>query len=328
MRAAAGCPRRTIGRAPALCSRAIFWTADARVKLLYVTSPVTKLVGPRTIGAYTLQDGYSAWLRMAHEGFDTMNRVMLVTGASRGLGAAIAELAAKRGYAVGVNYSRDEERANGIVSGIRAGGGKAIAIRADVASDAEVTAMFERVDAELGPLGVLVNNAGIAGPNFRVESLRIDDVRRMFETNVYGSFLCSKEAIRRMSFAHGGAGRIHRESLVRIESPRGSGAQRALLCEQGRCQFNDCRHGTRSRGRGHPRQCRESGRHRHRKPGARPRRRIGPTLPMKRAGRPEEVANTVLWLASDEASYVTGAIIDVWAAADTPRGRAFFARGT
>ncbi len=286
-------------------------TADARVKLLYVTSPVTKLVGPRMIGAYTLQDGYSAWLRMAHEGFDTMNRVMLVTGASRGLGAAIAELAAKRGYAVGVNYSRDEERANGIVSGIRAGGGKAIAIRADVASDAEVTAMFERVGAELGPLGVLVNNAGIAGPNFRVESLRIDDVRRMFETNVYGSFLCSKEAIRRMSFAHGGAG----GSIVNLSSAssRLGGAGRNVHYSASKGAVNSMTVGM-------AREVAAEGiRVNAVSPGVidtesqEPGRvaEIGPTLPMKRAGRPEEVANTVLWLASDEASYVTGAIIDV-----------------
>jgi NAD(P)-dependent dehydrogenase (short-subunit alcohol dehydrogenase family) len=236
---------------------------------------------------------------------------MLVTGASRGLGAAIAELAAGRGYAVAVNYSRDEERANRVVSGIRDGGGKAIAVRADVASEADVAAMFERVDVELGTLGVLINNAGIAGPNFRVESLRIGDVRRMFETNVYGSFLCAKEAIRRMSYAHGGAG----GSIVNLSSAssRLGGAGRNVHYSASKGAVNSMTVGM-------AREVAAEGiRVNAVSPGVidtesqEPGRvaEIGPTLPMKRAGRPEEVANTVLWLASDEASYVTGAIFDV-----------------
>jgi NAD(P)-dependent dehydrogenase (short-subunit alcohol dehydrogenase family) len=240
-----------------------------------------------------------------------MNKVMLVTGASRGLGEAVVQLAASRGYAVGVNYSQDQERADRVVAGIRAKGGNAIAIRADVRSDADVVAMFERVDAELGTLSVLVNNAGISGPHSRVDALKRDDIKRMFETNVYGTFLCSREAIRRMSYAYGGAG----GSIVHFSSAssRLGGAGRNVHYSASKGAVNSMTIGmarevaaegirvnavspgvidTESQERGRIAE-------------------ISGTLPMKRAGRPEEVANTVLWLVSDEASYVTGAILDV-----------------
>jgi NAD(P)-dependent dehydrogenase (short-subunit alcohol dehydrogenase family) len=240
-----------------------------------------------------------------------MNKVMLVTGASRGLGAAVAQLAARRGYAVCINYSQDEERANSVVAGIRAEGGSAIAIRADVGSDADVVAMFERIDAELGTLGVLVNNAGISGPHSRVDALKLSDIKRMFETNVYGTLLCSREAIKRMSSAHGGAG----GSIVNFSSAssRLGGAGRNVHYSASKGAVNSMTIGmarevaaegirvnavspgvidTESQERGRIAE-------------------ISGTLPMKRPGRPEEVANTVLWLVSDEASYVTGAILDV-----------------
>jgi NAD(P)-dependent dehydrogenase (short-subunit alcohol dehydrogenase family) len=240
-----------------------------------------------------------------------MNKVMLVTGASRGLGAAVAKLAAARGYAVGVNYAQDEARANRVVAGICAAGGKAIAIRADVGSEAHVVAMFERVDAELGTLGVLVNNAGISGPHSRVDALRLDDIKRMFETNVYGSLLCSREAIRRMSTARGGAG----GSIVNFSSAssRLGGAGRNVHYSASKGAVNSMTIGM-------AREVAAEGiRVNAVSPGvidteSQERSRIAeisPTLPMKRPGRPEEVANTVLWLVSDEASYVTGVVLDV-----------------
>jgi len=136
----------------------------------------------------------------------TTNKTMIVTGASRGLGAAVAQLAAERGYVVCVNYAHDEERANRVVAEIRDQGGKALAIRADVGNDDDVVAMFKRVDAEFGGLDVLINNAGIARPISRVDALQLQDIKRMFETNVYGTLLCSREAIQRMSHSHGGGG--------------------------------------------------------------------------------------------------------------------------
>jgi NAD(P)-dependent dehydrogenase (short-subunit alcohol dehydrogenase family) len=240
-----------------------------------------------------------------------MNKVMLVTGASRGLGAAIAELAGRRGYAVCVNYAQDEERANRVVAGIRAQGGKAIAIRADVSDDADVVAMFGRIDIELGTLGVLVNNAGISGPHSRVDALRLSDIERMFETNVYGTLLCSREAIRRMSLTHGGSG----GSIVNLSSAaaRLGGAGRNVYYSASKGAVNSLTVGL-------AREVAAEGiRVNAVSPGVidtesqEPGRvaAIGPTLPMQRAGRPDEVANAVLWLASDEASYVTGTIVDV-----------------
>lgn len=240
-----------------------------------------------------------------------MNRVMLVTGASRGLGAAIAELAGRRGYAVCVNYAQDEERANRVVAGIRAQGGKAIAIRADVSDDADVVAMFGRIDIELGTLGVLVNNAGISGPHSRVDSIELGNIRRMFETNVYGTLLCSREAIRRMSLTHGGIG----GSIVNLSSAasRLGGAGRNVHYSASKGAINSLTVGL-------AREVAAEGiRVNAVSPGVidtesqEPGRvaAIGPTLPMQRAGRADEVANAVLWLASDEASYVTGTIVDV-----------------
>jgi NAD(P)-dependent dehydrogenase (short-subunit alcohol dehydrogenase family) len=240
-----------------------------------------------------------------------MNKVMLVTGASRGLGAAVARLATNRGYAVGVNYLRDEDGAKRIVADVRAEGGKAIAIRADVGNDADVVRMFERVDTELGTLSALVNNAGISGPHSRVDALQLDDIRRMFETNVYGSLLCAREAILRMSSLRGGAG----GSIVNFSSAssRLGGAGRNVHYSASKGAINSMTIGM-------AREVASEGiRVNAVSPGvidteSQERSRIAeisPTLPMKRPGRPEEVANTVLWLVSDEASYVTGAILDV-----------------
>ena len=240
-----------------------------------------------------------------------MTKVMIVTGGSRGLGAAVVQLAAARGYAVCVNYAHDEERANRVVDGIRGEGGTAIAIRADVGNDDDVVAMFGRVDAELGMLAVLVNNAGISVPHSRVDALQLDDIKRMFETNVYGTFLCSREAIKRMSRLHGGSG----GSIVNLSSAasRLGGAGRNVHYSASKGAINSMTIGM-------AREVAAEGiRVNVVSPGvvdteSQPPGRVaalGPTLPMQRAGRPDEVANTVLWLASEEASYVTGAILDV-----------------
>ena len=133
-------------------------------------------------------------------------QVLLVTGGSRGIGAATALLAAERGYAVGVNYRRDAEAAAAIVQRITAAGGRAVALQADVADEAEVVALFARLDATLGPVTALVNNAGILETQMRVDALDAARIGRILATNVTGTLLCCREAVRRMSTRHGGGG--------------------------------------------------------------------------------------------------------------------------
>jgi len=135
-----------------------------------------------------------------------MSGVAIITGSGRGIGAATAKLAAKRGYAVCVNYLNNEERADEVVAGIRSGGGRAILVQADTANEDEVVRLFERVDLELGPVTALVNNAGITGRAGRLDSFNADAVRRVIEVNVLGAILCSQQAVRRMSTRSGGAG--------------------------------------------------------------------------------------------------------------------------
>lgn len=236
---------------------------------------------------------------------------MLVTGASRGLGAAVAHHAARRGYAVCVNYARDSAVAGQVVSDILAAGGEAIAMQADIGDESHVLAMFDRIDRELGPLDVLVNNAGISGPHSRVDSLRLPDIRRMFETNVFGMLLCSREAILRMSSKRTGRG----GAIVNLSSAssRLGGAGRNVHYSASKGAVNSMTIGM-------AREVADEGiRVNVVSPGvidteSQDRQRladIASTLPMRRPGLPEEVAKTVLWLASDEASYITGAIVDV-----------------
>ncbi len=135
-----------------------------------------------------------------------MNPVLLVTGASRGIGAATALLAAQQGWAVAVNYAANSLAADEVVRSIRANGGSAMAVQADVANEAQVLAMFARIDAKLGPLSGLVNNAGVVDVSARLDEMDMARWRRMFDINVLGSLLCAREAVRRMSTRHGGAG--------------------------------------------------------------------------------------------------------------------------
>ncbi len=140
--------------------------------------------------------------------------VLVVTGGSRGIGAGICTLAAKRGWSVAVNYASDEEAATAVVAEIEAGGGKAIAVQANVSDEKQVEMLFEVVDRDLGPVTGLVNNAGIMGSGGPVDELDVAATRRMFDINITGSFLCAAAALRRMAKRHGGEGGV----IVNISS--------------------------------------------------------------------------------------------------------------
>jgi len=238
-----------------------------------------------------------------------MAKVMLITGGGRGIGAATARLAAQRGYKVCVNYARDRASAEKLAKEI---GG--IAVQADVADEPQVMKLFQETD-RLGRLDVLVNNAGIVDRNARVEELTLERIQRMFAVNVTGSILCAREAIKRMSTRHGGQGGsiVNLSSVAaRIGSP-GSYVDYAaakgaidvftlgLSKEVGTegIRVNAVRPGVIKT------EIHASGG----EPGRA--ERIGATAPLGRAGEAEEIANAILWLASEEASYVTGAILDV-----------------
>ena len=144
----------------------------------------------------------------------SLSKVVLITGASRGIGAATALLVARHGYAVAVNYSANSLAADEVVRQIRATGGQAMAVQADVASQAQVLAMFQKIDAKFGRLTALVNNAGVVGETSRVDGMSLARLQRMFEVNVFGSFICAREAIKRMSTRYGGEG----GSIVNVSS--------------------------------------------------------------------------------------------------------------
>jgi NAD(P)-dependent dehydrogenase (short-subunit alcohol dehydrogenase family) len=244
-----------------------------------------------------------------------MNRVALVTGASRGIGAATARLAAERGYAVCVNYRRNSRAAEDVVAAIRAGGGSAVAVAADVGVEAEVLRLFQACDRELGPLGALVNNAGILETQTRVENIDALRLSRIFATNVTGAFLCAREAVRRMSTARGGPGGVIVNVSSRaaqlgaageyVDYAASKAALDALTIGLARevagegIRVNGVRAGII-----------DTDIH---ADGGEPRRvdRLGPSGPMGRAGQPIEVARAILWLLSDEASYSTATIVDV-----------------
>jgi len=241
-----------------------------------------------------------------------MAKVMLVTGAGRGIGAATARLAAERGYSVCVNYLRDRDSAERLVKEL---GKKTLAVAGDVSSEPDVIRLFDTVDRSLGRITALVNNAGIVDVRARVEEMTLERLQRMFAVNVIGSFLCAREAVKRMSLRRGGAGGaiVNLSSVAaRLGSPgdyvdyaAAKGAidsfTLGLAKEVGGegIRVNAVRPGV-IRTEIHA----TSG-----DPGRL--ERIGSSAPLARPGEPEEVARVILWLLSDEASYMTGALVDV-----------------
>jgi NAD(P)-dependent dehydrogenase (short-subunit alcohol dehydrogenase family) len=243
------------------------------------------------------------------------NRIVLVTGGSRGIGAATALQCAQAGYDVAVNYTRDAASAEQVAAQVRALGRRAITIGADVSREADVLAMFARVDADLGPLTALVNNAGVVDVAARVDEMSIARLARMFGINVIGSMLCAREAVRRMSTKRGGEGGaiVNLSSVAaRLGGPgqyvdyaaaKGAidtftlGLAREVATEG--IRVNAVRPGII-----------ETEIH---ASGGQPDRvaQISPQVPMQRAGSADEVAHAIVWLLSDAASYATGALIDV-----------------
>jgi len=240
---------------------------------------------------------------------------MIVTGASRGIGAATARLAASRGYAVCVNYRNNAEAAEAVVAEIAGSGSRAIAVQGDVAVESDVLRLFETVDDALGPLTALVNNAGILEHHMRLVDMTVDRFQRVFETNITGSFLCAREAVRRMSTRNGGRGGaiVNVSSMAaRLGAPdeyvdyaasKGAidtmtvGLAKEVAAEG--IRVNAVRPGViytdiHASG-GEPDRV----------------ERVKDMVPMKRGGQPEEVAAAILWLISEEASYSTGTFIDV-----------------
>lgn len=244
-----------------------------------------------------------------------MDKVLLITGASRGIGAATALLAAKQGYAVAVNYTAHAEAADNVVRQIRAGGGSAIALQADVAQEDQVLAMFAAVDAQLGRLTALVNNAGVVDVAARVDEMSVARLKRIFDINVIGSFLCAREAVRRMSTKHGGSGGAIvnvSSAAARLGSPaqyvdyaasKGAidsftiGLAKEVAAEG--IRVNAVRPGLietdiHASG-GLPGRVRE----------------LAHQVPMQRGGTAHEVAQAIVWLLSDAASYTTMSLLEV-----------------
>ncbi len=244
-----------------------------------------------------------------------MKKVMVITGGSRGIGAATARLAASRGYAVCVNYRNNRRAAEATVGRIRANGGEAIFSAADVSRESDVMRLFQTVDTQLGKVTALVNNAGILENQIRVEDVDAARLHRIFSVNVTGYFLCAREAVRRMSKKHGGSG----GAIVNVSSAasrlgsageyvdyaasKGAidtftiGLSREVAAEGIRVNavrpafiYTDIHASGGEAGRVE---------------------RLKDALPMKRGGQPDEVANAILWLLSEEASYATGTFIDL-----------------
>ena len=244
-----------------------------------------------------------------------MSGIVIVTGGSRGIGAATARLAATRGYAVCVNYRSNIAAADQVVSAITHSGGRAIAVQADLSVESDVVRLFETCDREFGRLTALVNNAGILETQSRVENIDAARLQRVFATNVTGAFICAREAVKRMSTKHGGRGgaivnvssaasRIGgAEEYVDYAASKGAidtltlGLSKEVATEG--IRVNAVRPGV-IRTEIHA-------------SGGEPGRvdRVKASVPMQRGGEADEVARAILWLLSDEASYTTGAFIEV-----------------
>ena len=244
-----------------------------------------------------------------------MNKVMIITGGSRGIGAATALLAAERGFDVAVNFASNQAAADAVVSAIKAKGRRAFALKGDVASEPDMLKLFEACDNELGKLTCLVNNAGVVDVKSRVDEMSVARMKRMFDINVIGSMVCAREAVKRMSSKHGGNG----GTIVNLSSAAarlGAGGQYVdyaaakgaidiftlglarEVANEG-IRVNAVRPGIidteiHASGGEPDRVAQSKG-----------------MVPMQRGGTAQEIANAILWLASDESTYTTGAVIDV-----------------
>lgn len=244
-----------------------------------------------------------------------MSNIVLITGGSRGIGAATALQAARAGYAVAVNYTTNSLAADEVVRQIRQGGGTAITVQADVAEESQVLAMFEKVDAKLGRLTALVNNAGVVDQTSRVDGMSVARLKRMFDINVIGTMVCAREAVKRMSTRYGGAGGaiVNVSSVAaRLGAPgqyvdyaaaKGAvdvftiGLAKEVAAEG--IRVNAVRPGIidtdiHASG-GLPDRARD----------------LAPQVPMQRAGSADEVAQGIVWLLGNGSSYTTGALLDI-----------------
>lgn len=244
-----------------------------------------------------------------------MSGVAIVTGGSRGIGAATARMAAARGYAICVNYRDNAGAAEAVVADITAAGGQAIAVKADIGIAAEVEALFDESEKRLGKTTALVNNAGIAGLASRVDESDPDSISEILRINVLGSILCARAAVKRMSTRHGGAGGGI-VNLSSIAATLGSPGEYVwYAASKGAIDSLTIGLSREVAGEGIRVNAVAPGlieTEIHAASGMPDRlETMAPTLPMQRAGTPEEVAEAILWLLSDAASYVTGTVIKV-----------------